>query len=160
MVRVEWQGKKGFAIATALDRSGRVPGRAPQHAVRAGCGHRCRRRRLRPGQSAQVYVAPSRTIRLRAGITAGAGYGYGYRRGYRRWLSQVRIVRTIITASPASPRVPRAAAGQRARLSDRPVHVIVPFTAARADVLNGLLGQKLAENGPGVVIENRAAATR
>ena len=27
---VEWQGKKGFAIATALDRSGRVPGRAPQ----------------------------------------------------------------------------------------------------------------------------------
>jgi uncharacterized protein YraI len=32
---VEWQGKKGFAIATALDRSGRVP---PRHAGPAGPG--------------------------------------------------------------------------------------------------------------------------
>jgi uncharacterized protein YraI len=28
---VEWQGKKGFAIATSLDRSGRVPPRTAKH---------------------------------------------------------------------------------------------------------------------------------
>ena len=48
--------------------------------------------------------------------------------------------------------------GLRARLSDPPVHVIVPFTPGGApDVLMRLLGQKLAEKwGQGVVVENRA----
>ena len=77
---VEWQGKKGFAIATALDRSGRVP--APRAAAR---------RAPPPG----AYIEDDDVV---AGppVVYGApyyygygyrpyGYAYGYRRGWRRW---------------------------------------------------------------------------
>jgi hypothetical protein len=87
---VEWQGKKGFAIATALDRSGRVPG--PRPAVR----------RAAPVAGAVVegddYVPVSPPVGYAAPVPYyyGYGYGYGYRRyygwrggygyrGYRRW---------------------------------------------------------------------------
>src|SRR6185295_11432589 len=36
---VDWQGKKGFAIASALDRSGRVPSAGPRGGVPAGRGY-------------------------------------------------------------------------------------------------------------------------
>src|SRR4051812_31032101 len=71
---VEWQGKKGFAIATALDRSGRVP------------GPRAVTRRAVPVAGAVVeddYVPVSPPVGY---VTPGPyyyGYGYGY--GYRRY---------------------------------------------------------------------------
>jgi hypothetical protein len=85
---VEWQGKNGFAIATALDRSGRVP--SPRAATRRGPP---------PNGSAviedddyvpiappAVYGAP---VPYYYGYRPYYGYGYrggyGYRRGYRRW---------------------------------------------------------------------------
>src|SRR6476620_3866614 len=86
---VEWQGKKGFAIATALDRSGRVPG--PRPTVR----------RAAPVAGAVVedddYVPVSPPVGYVAPVPYYYGYGYGYgyrryygygygwRRGYRRW---------------------------------------------------------------------------
>ena len=83
---VEWRGKKGFAIATAHDRSGRVP--APRAAAR----------RIAPPPGAYiedddvvagppiVYGAPE-PYYYGYGYRPyyGYGYGYGYRRGYRRW---------------------------------------------------------------------------
>jgi uncharacterized protein YraI len=90
---VEWQGKKGFAIATALDRSGRVP--APRAATRraapvAGA--------VAPGAYVEddyvpvsppvVYAWPSPYYYgygYRGYYGWRGGYGYGYRRGYRRW---------------------------------------------------------------------------
>ena len=85
---VEWQGKKGFAIATALDRSGRVPGPRAATPARATSlapsSKTTTSRSLRPRST----PCPARTIT----VTAIAryygwrgGYGYGYRRGYRRW---------------------------------------------------------------------------
>jgi uncharacterized protein YraI len=82
---VEWQGKKGYAIATALDRSGRAP--PPRIAAR---------RVPRPG--AEIvdedeyvpmgppvgYVAPVPYYGYGYRPYYGYGYGYGYR-GYRRW---------------------------------------------------------------------------
>ena len=87
---VEWQGKKGFAIATALDRSGRIPG--PRPAVR----------RAAPVAGAVVedddYVPVSPPVGYVAPVPYYYGYpgyyrygyrGYGWRggyyRGYRRW---------------------------------------------------------------------------
>ena len=91
---VEWQGKKGFAIATALDRSGRAP--APRAAAR---------RAPPPGAAIVeeddyvpmgppvVYGAPG-PYYYGYGYRPYYGYGYGYRgygyrgygyRGYRRW---------------------------------------------------------------------------
>ena len=83
---VEWQGKKGFAIATALDRSGRVPG--PRAATR----------RAAPVAGAVVEddyvpVGPPAVYAAPGPYYYGYGYrgyygwrgGYGYRRGYRRW---------------------------------------------------------------------------
>jgi hypothetical protein len=82
---VEWQGKKGFAIATALDRSGRVP---------------AARRGVPPPGAAVVeddYVPIAPPVVYGPGpYYYGYGYGYrpyygyryggyGYRRGYRRW---------------------------------------------------------------------------
>ena len=91
---VEWQGKKGFAIATALDRSGRVPG--PRAATRraapvAGA--------VAPGAYVEdddyVPVSPPAVYAVPGPYYYGygyrgyygwrGGYGYGYRRGYRRW---------------------------------------------------------------------------
>ena len=82
---VEWQGKKGFAIATALDRSGRVP--AARRAVPP------------PGaavvEDEYVPIAPPVVYGAPVPYYYGYGYrpyyrygyrGYGYRRGYyRRW---------------------------------------------------------------------------
>jgi uncharacterized protein YraI len=84
---VEWQGKKGFAIATALDRSGRVP--AARRAVPP------------PGAAVvdddYVPIAPPVVYGAPGPYYYGYGYGYrpyyryryggyGYRRGYhRRW---------------------------------------------------------------------------
>jgi len=85
---VEWQGKKGFAIATALDRSGRVP--AARRAVPP------------PGaavvEDEYVPIAPPTVYAAPGPYYYGYGYGYryrpyygwrggyGYRRGYyRRW---------------------------------------------------------------------------
>ena len=92
---VEWQGKKGFAIATALDRSGRVP--APR-ARRAACPPPARRRRmsrttttcrsappvgLRRARPTTTVTAIGRTMRLwipRGTATAiGAAIGAGDR---------------------------------------------------------------------------------
>ena len=88
---VEWQGKKGFAIATALDRSGRIPG--PRAAARrpapvADGGYV--EDDYVPVSPPAVYVAPGPYY---YGYGYGYGYrryygyrgGYGYRRGYRRW---------------------------------------------------------------------------
>jgi hypothetical protein len=91
---VDWQGKKGFAIATALDRSGRVP------ASRAAT----RRAAPPPGAGAPgAYVEGDEIMPVGppvAYVTPGPYYygygygyrpyyswrgGYGYRRGYRRW---------------------------------------------------------------------------
>jgi uncharacterized protein YraI len=81
---VEWQGKKGFAIATALDRSGRVPG--PRPAVRRAV---VEDDDYVPVSPPVGYVAP---VPYYYGYGYGyrrygwrGGYGYGYRRGYRRW---------------------------------------------------------------------------
>jgi uncharacterized protein YraI len=88
---LEWQGKKGFAIATALDRSGRVP--AP----------RATSRRAPPAgasvveQDDYVPIAPPTVYAAPGPYYYGYGYGYRYRpyygwrggygarRGYRRW---------------------------------------------------------------------------
>ena len=89
---VEWQGKKGFAIATALDRSGRVPG--PRAATRraapvAGAGAYIEEDDYVPVAPPAVYVPGpyyyGYGYRRYYGWRGGYGYGYGYRRGYRRW---------------------------------------------------------------------------
>ena len=81
---VEWQGKKGFAIATALDRSGRVPSARP--AARAA-----------PAANPQVMSGAPVVVDGPPIVVGGPlyypyrpYYGYGYwgpRRyyGYRRW---------------------------------------------------------------------------
>jgi uncharacterized protein YraI len=80
---VEWQGKKGFAIATALDRSGRV--RGPRTAAR-------RTGAVAPGSYVEEddYVPVSPPVVY--GWPGPYYYGYGYPgyygwgwRGYRRW---------------------------------------------------------------------------
>ena len=95
---VEWQGKKGFAIATALDRSGRVrstraaPRAAPRPAAPAPApGVYVEDDEYVPVASPTVYAGPNPYY-----YGYGYGYryrpyygwrgGYGYRRGYRgRW---------------------------------------------------------------------------
>ena len=95
---VEWQGKKGFAIATALDRSGRVP--APRTAARP---RRC------PPPGAAAYVETTTTCRsVRRWSMARPApyyYGYGYRPyyGYRRGYGYgygYRLAVTVIAALP------------------------------------------------------------
>ena len=86
---VEWQGKKGFAIATALDRSGRVP--APRAATRRAVpvtGAVVEDDDYVPVSPPAVYVAPGPYYYgygYRGYYGWRGGYGYGYRRGYRRW---------------------------------------------------------------------------
>jgi len=93
---VEWQGKKGFAIATSLDRSGRVPAQrsavrraAPAPAPAAGAYVEDD---YVPVGPPAVYAVPGPYYygyRARYGYRPyygyRGGYGYGYRRGYRRW---------------------------------------------------------------------------
>jgi uncharacterized protein YraI len=90
---VEWQGKKGFAIAAALDRSGRVRAQrgAPRQAAPAA-----------GAPAVGAYVEDDVVVPVGPPVVYGApyyygyrpyywgygyrrGYGYGYRRGYRRW---------------------------------------------------------------------------
>jgi SH3 domain-containing protein len=95
---VEWQGKKGFAIATALDRSGRVPGpraatrRAAPAAAAAVPGAYVEDDDYVPVSPPAVYAVPGPYYGYRGyygygyrGYGYRGGYGYGYRRGYRRW---------------------------------------------------------------------------
>jgi hypothetical protein len=81
---VEWQGKKGFAIATALDRSGRV--RSTRAAPRAAP------RPAAPAPVPGVYVEDDEYVPVAPpAVYAGPnpyyyGYGYGYRyRPYYGW---------------------------------------------------------------------------
>ena len=88
---VEWQGKKGFAIATALDRSGRVPGpraAAPRRAAPVA-GAVVEDDDYVPVSPPVGYVAP---VPYYYGYPGYYRYGYrgygwrgGYYRGYRRW---------------------------------------------------------------------------
>ncbi len=92
---VEWQGKRGFAVATAIDRSGRV--RAPRPAVRQAApspapGAYVEEDEYVAAAPPVVYAAPSPYYygygyRPYYGYYRGGyGYrGYGYRRAYRRW---------------------------------------------------------------------------
>jgi uncharacterized protein YraI len=90
---VEWQGKKGFAIATALDRSGRVP--APRATTRRAApvvgavspGY-VEEDDYVPVTPPAVYAVPGPYYGYgyRRYYGYRGGYGYGYRRGYyRRW---------------------------------------------------------------------------
>ena len=74
---VTWQDKKGFAIATALDRSGRVP--APRRATAPP-------RRYATGAYVEddyVPVGPPVVYGPPAYYYGYRPYGYGW--GYRRW---------------------------------------------------------------------------
>ena len=81
---VEWQGQKGFAIATALDRSGRV--RAPRTAARPPP------RQAAPAPASGAYVEDDEYVPIAPPAVYAApgpyyyGYGYGYRyRPYYGW---------------------------------------------------------------------------
>ena len=81
---VEWQGKKGFAIATAIDRSGRV--RAPRTAARPAP------RQAPPAPASGAYVEDDEAVSIAPPAVYAApspyyyGYGYGYRyRPYYGW---------------------------------------------------------------------------
>ena len=82
---VEWQGKKGFAIATALDRSGRAPGprtaarRAPRSA--AGAGYVEDDDYVPVGPPA-VYGGP---VYYGGPYLYGPRWGWGYGYRGRRW---------------------------------------------------------------------------
>jgi uncharacterized protein YraI len=81
--QVEWQGKRGYAIASALDRSGRVPARragAPR--VANGAGAYVEDDDYVPVGPPVVY-APAPYYGY--GPYYGPRWGYGYRRGWRRW---------------------------------------------------------------------------
>jgi hypothetical protein len=86
---VEWQGKSGFAIASALDRSGRVrpPGAtaAPRRSYSAGAY--IEDDDYVPVEPPYYYAPPPYYYGYRPyyGMRGGYGYGYGYRRGGRRW---------------------------------------------------------------------------
>ena len=86
---VEWQGKKGFAIATALDRSGRVPGpRAVTRRAGPVTGAVVEDDDYVPVAPPAVYAVPGPYYYgygYRGYYGWRGGYGYGYRRGYRRW---------------------------------------------------------------------------
>jgi uncharacterized protein YraI len=85
---VEWQGKKGFAIETALDRSGRVSRARPVAARPVGPGPAIV---AGPGP---VVVGPPLVVGGPLLYPYGPPYAYGYygprryygyRRYYRRW---------------------------------------------------------------------------
>ena len=91
---VEWQGKKGFVIANALDRSGRAPAEAAKRAPAQRTANNARPRpRPRPNivedDDDYVPVGPPVVYRPYYYGYYGYrpyyyGYGYGYGR-YRRW---------------------------------------------------------------------------
>jgi uncharacterized protein YraI len=76
---VEWQGKKGFAIATALDQSGRVPARrSPPRAYGDASEYV-------PVSPPVYYGPPAYYYPYRPYYRPYYwGYGWGYRR-WRRW---------------------------------------------------------------------------
>ena len=71
---IEWQGKKGFAIATAIDRSGRVP--VPRRAAAA-----------RPGPGPGRGYTEDEYVPVDPPVAYGPPpvYYYGYRPYYRPW---------------------------------------------------------------------------
>jgi hypothetical protein len=71
---VEWQGKKGFAIATALDRSGRVP--PPRRAAAARPG---------PGPGRGYTEDEYEPVDPPVAYGPPPAYYYGYRPYYRPW---------------------------------------------------------------------------
>jgi hypothetical protein len=81
---VDWQGKKGFAIATALDRSGRA--RPPRTAARPAApapGAYVEDDEYVPVAPPTIYAAPY-PYYYGYGYRPYYRYGYGYRRyGYR-----------------------------------------------------------------------------
>jgi uncharacterized protein YraI len=77
---VEWQGKKGFAIATALDRSGRVPVRRGPAVAQGQAGYVPVARPAYALGPPVVYGPPVYYYPYRPYY----GYGWGYRR-WRRW---------------------------------------------------------------------------
>lgn len=82
--QVEWQGKSGFAIANALDRSGRVPSRraaAPPRAYSSGAY--IEDDDYLPIGPPAVYAPPPYYYGYRPYYYGYRPYGYGY--GYRRW---------------------------------------------------------------------------
>jgi uncharacterized protein YraI len=85
---VEWQGRKGYAIASALDRSGRVPPRRSAAAPRTayGSGAYVEDDDYVPVGPPAVYAPPPYYYGYRPYYYRPYwGYGYGYRRGWRRW---------------------------------------------------------------------------
>ena len=95
---VEWQGKKGFVIANALDRSGktRVPGPATKSASEPRTTGSVARR---PPRRPKVYLEEDDYVPMGPPVVYGGPYYYpyrpyfyayrpyynGYRRGYWRW---------------------------------------------------------------------------
>lgn len=80
---VEWQGKKGFSIATALDRSGRVPNARPAARVAGAAGVP-----IGPGPAVIVDGPPivvGGPLYYPYRPYAYPYYGYGPYWGYRRW---------------------------------------------------------------------------
>jgi uncharacterized protein YraI len=85
---VEWQGKKGYAIASALDRSGRVPARRAAGAPRGAysSGAYVEDDDYVPVGPPAVYAPPPYYYGYRPYYWGyGARWGYGYHRGWRRW---------------------------------------------------------------------------
>ena len=84
---VDWQGKSGFAIASALDRSGRVRPPRAAAAPRRSAGAYIEDDDYVPVELPYYYAPPPYYYGYRPyyGLRGGYGYGYGYRRGWRRW---------------------------------------------------------------------------
>ena len=80
---VEWQGKKGFAIATALDRSGRAP--APRTAAR------------RAGPPPGAAIVEEDECRWSPVVWPPAPYYYGY--GYRPYTMAIVAITATATAA-------------------------------------------------------------
>jgi uncharacterized protein YraI len=95
---VEWQGKKGFVIANALDRSGKAP--VSQPASKSASDPRTTGSvTRRPPRRPKVYVEEDDYVPMGPPVVYGGPYYYpyrpyvyayrpyyyGYRRGYRRW---------------------------------------------------------------------------
>jgi Bacterial SH3 domain len=84
---VTFQGKSGFAIATALDTSGRVVRRAPPRPLPPGVGPDDDFVPAAPGYGpGYAVVPPPPVVYYGPGPYWGPYWGWGYRRwGWRRW---------------------------------------------------------------------------
>ena len=81
-----WQDKKGYAIATALDRSGRVPARRAAAPRAAGSSAYVEDDEYVPVGPPAVYApAPYYYGYGYRPYWGYRSYGYGYRRGWHRW---------------------------------------------------------------------------